>query len=147
MSDTNSPATGRFNIADIAAALPATSETLLVDTYLTNRDAASARVFRVYRGTPPHYHAGCDEYLYVVSGRGTFWMGDAATKAEFGPGQLLFFARGTVHALPDILAEPVVFLSFDTPRREPTDIIFVNPEDGTPATFMARNANAALGRS
>jgi hypothetical protein len=28
----------------------------------------------------------------------------------------------------------------DTPRREPTDIIFVDPNDGTPETFMARNA-------
>ena len=65
----------------------------------------------------------------------------ASTKTEFVPGRLLFFERGTVHALPDILEEPVVFLSVDTPRREPTDIIFVNPEDGTPATFMARNAS------
>jgi len=64
-------------------------------------------LFRVYRGTPPHYHAQCDEYLYVLSGRGTFWMKDASTKAEFGPGQLLFFERGTVHALPEILAEPL----------------------------------------
>ena len=143
MSDTNTPTTGRFDIAQIAAALPATAETMLVDTYLTNRTAASARVFRVYRAIPPHYHAGCDEYLYVISGRGTFWMGDASSKAEFGPGQLLFFERRTVHALPEILAEPVVFLSFDTPRREPTDIIFVDPNDGTPATFMARNAKAA----
>src|SRR5580704_6165120 len=140
MSGTKTPATGRFDVAQIAAGLPATAETLLVDVYLTNRDAASARVFRVYRGTPPHYHAGCDEYLYVISGRGTFWLGDASSKAEFGPGQLLFFERGTVHALPEILAEPVVFLSFDAPRREPTDIIFVDPNDGTPATFMARNA-------
>lgn len=132
--------TGRFDIQAIADALPPTADTLLVDTYLTDREAASARVFRVYRATPPHYHATCDEYLYVVSGRGTFWMGDESTKAEFGPGQLLFFERGTVHAMPDILAEPVVFLSVDTPRREPTDIVFVNPADGTPATFMARNA-------
>jgi len=143
MSDTSMPTTGRFNIAEIAAALPATSETMLVDTYLTDRTAASARVFRVYRGVPPHYHVGCDEYLYVVSGRGTFWMGDASTKAEFSPGQLLFFERRTVHAIPEILAEPVVFLSLDTPRREPTDIVFVDPNDGTPATFMARNAEAA----
>jgi len=35
-----------------------------------------------------------------------------------------------------------VFLSIDTPRRDPTDIIFVDPNDGTPATFMARNAAA-----
>jgi mannose-6-phosphate isomerase-like protein (cupin superfamily) len=137
------PTTGRFNIAEIAAAFPATAETMLVDTYLTDRAVASARVFRVYKGVPPHYHVGCDEYLYVVSGRGTFWMGDASTKAEFGPGQLLFFERRTVHSIPDILEEPVVFLSLDTPRREPTDIIFVDPNDGTPATFMARNAKAA----
>jgi mannose-6-phosphate isomerase-like protein (cupin superfamily) len=76
----------------------------------------------------------------VLSGRGTFWMEDPATVAEFGPGQLLFFERGTVHALPEILGEPLVFLSVDTPRREPTDIVFVNQEDGNAATFLARNA-------
>jgi len=134
--------TGRFDVAAIAAGLPETADTLLVDTYLTDREAASARVFRVYRPTPPHYHETCDEYLYVVSGRGTFWMEDASSEAEFGPGQLLFFERGVVHAIPAILAEPLVFLSVDTPRREPTDIVFVNPGDGTPASFMARNAKA-----
>ena len=56
-------ATGRFNIAEIAASLPATATTLLVDHYLTHSEAGSARVFRVYRPTPPHYHASCDEYL------------------------------------------------------------------------------------
>jgi mannose-6-phosphate isomerase-like protein (cupin superfamily) len=132
--------TGRFDVQAIARTLPETATTLLVDKYLTDRPAASARVFRVYRPTPPHYHATCDEYLYVLSGRGTFWMKNPSTKAEFGPDQLLFFERGTVHAIPDILAEPLVFLSIDTPRREPTDIIFVDPRDGTPETFMARNA-------
>jgi mannose-6-phosphate isomerase-like protein (cupin superfamily) len=126
----------RFDIAGVAAALPAHAETLLVDHYLTNRPEASARVFRVYKGTPPHYHATCDEHLYVFSGRGTFWMGDPATQAEFGPGQFLFFQKGTVHALPDILEEPLVFLSVDTPRRHPKDIIFVNPADGTPESFI-----------
>jgi mannose-6-phosphate isomerase-like protein (cupin superfamily) len=132
--------TGRFDVAAIARTLPETATTLLVDKYLTDREAASTRVFRVYRPTPPHYHATCDEYLYVLSGRGTFGMQAPSTKAEFGPGQLLFFARGTVHAIPAILAEPLVFLSIDTPRREPTDIVFVDPRDGTPETFMARNA-------
>jgi mannose-6-phosphate isomerase-like protein (cupin superfamily) len=140
MPEPGRPSTGRFDVAAIAADLPETAQTLLVDTYLTNREAASTRVFRVYRPTPPHYHEGCDEYLYVLSGRGTFWMEDPSTEAEFGPGQLLFFERRTVHAIPEILEEPLVFLSIDTPRREPTDIVFVNPEDGTPATFMARNA-------
>jgi mannose-6-phosphate isomerase-like protein (cupin superfamily) len=143
-TDTDEAAQGksaRFDVAAIAASFPPTASTLLIDRYLTNRTSASARIFRVYKGTPPHYHATCDEYLFVLSGRGTFWMEDPATKAEFAPGNLLFFERGTVHALPDIFEEPVVFLSVDTPRREPTDIIFVNPEDGTPATFMGRNAS------
>ncbi|ACK82852.1 cupin domain-containing protein [Methylorubrum extorquens] len=138
MSD--STKTGRFDLRAIAAALPATAQTLLVDTYLTDREAASARVFRVYRPTPPHYHATCDEYLYVLSGRGTFWMGDVSQEAAFGPGDLLFFERGTVHALPTITQEPVVFLSVDTPRRPPTDIVFVDAADGSPETFIARNA-------
>ena len=133
--------TGCFDVAEIAASLPETATTLLVDRYLTNREAASARVFRVYRPTPAHYHATCDEYLYVFSGRGTFWSKDASTIAEFKPGQLLFFERGTVHAMPELFEHPVVFLSVDTPRREPTDIIFVDPSDGSPETFMARNAN------
>ena len=126
----------RFDLRAIAAALPETADTLLVDHYLTDRDAASARVFRVYRGTPPHYHANSDEYLYVLSGRGTFWMGDASDLAEFGPGDLLFFRRGIVHALPDLFEQPVVFFSVDAPRRDPKDVIFVNPGDGTPEGFI-----------
>ena len=127
---------GCFDLREIAASFPESADTLLLDHYLTDREAASARVFRVYRGTPPHYHANSDEYLYVLSGRGTFWMEDAKNQAEFGPGQLLFFKRNTVHALPDILEAPLVFFSVDTPRRDPKDVIFVNPEDGTPESFI-----------
>jgi mannose-6-phosphate isomerase-like protein (cupin superfamily) len=131
--------TGRFDIAAIAASFPATAKTLLLDRYLTDTPHASARVFRVYKPTPPHYHAGSDEYLYVFAGRGTFWMEDEATKAEFAPGQLLYFRRGIVHALPDMLETPIVFLSIDTPRRDPKDIIFVNPADGSPESFIAES--------
>jgi len=49
---------------------------------------------------------------------------------------LLFFERGTVHALPDILEGPLIFLSIDTPRRDSKDVIFVNPGDGTPEGFI-----------
>jgi len=48
---------------------------MLVDKYLTDREAASARVFRVYRPTPPHYHATCDEYLYAFLVVGPFGEG------------------------------------------------------------------------
>ena len=63
-------------------------------------------------------------------------MGDAANAGKFAPGQLLFFKRGVVHALPEILEGPVAFFSVDTPRRDPKYIIFVNPEDGTPESFF-----------
>ena len=129
---------GRFDLKAIASSFPPEAGTLLLDRYLTNEEAASARVFRVYRPTPPHYHATCDEYLYVLSGRGTFWMGDPADLREFAPGQLLFFKRGIVHALPDLLEGPLVFLSVDTPRRDPKDIVFVDPADGTPESFIAK---------
>jgi mannose-6-phosphate isomerase-like protein (cupin superfamily) len=139
MNKSDMPATGRFNIGDIAKSLPASATTLLIDRYLTDRPSASARVFRVYKPTPPHYHVNSDEYLYVISGRGTFWMQDPESVAEFGPGELLFFERGIVHALPSILAEPLVFLSIDTPRRDPKDIIFVDPKDGTPESFIQQS--------
>jgi mannose-6-phosphate isomerase-like protein (cupin superfamily) len=126
----------RFNLNQVAKSFPDTAETMLLDTYLTDEIAASSRVFRVYRETPAHYHEGSDEYLYVLSGRGTFWMGDPSNGAEFTPGDLLFFKRRVVHALPSILETPVVFLAIDTPRRDPKDIIFVNPADGTPETFI-----------
>ena len=125
-----------FNVHEIAARFPESATTMLLDTRLTDREHASARIFRAYHPTPAHYHATCDEYLYVFSGRGTFWMEDESTSAEFGPGELLFFKRGTVHAQPKILEDPVVFLSIDTPRRDPKDIVFVNPEDGTPESFI-----------
>jgi len=136
MSQQQSLRFGRFDLYEIAKSFPETADTLLLDTYLTNEPAASSRVFRVYRGTPPHYHATCDEHLYVLSGKGTFWMDNAANGGVFAPGHFLFFKRHTVHALPDIIEGPVVFLSVDTPRRDPKDIIFVNPEDGTPQSFV-----------
>lgn len=126
----------RFKPHEIARSFPENADTLLLDTYLTDEEAASARVFRVYGETPPHYHAGSDEYLYVLSGTGTFWMGNESNVGEFAPGDLLFFKRRVVHAIPTILEGPVAFLSFDTPRRNPKDIIFVNPEDGTPESFI-----------
>jgi hypothetical protein len=101
-----------------------------LDYYLT----ASARVFRVYKPTPPHYHESSDEYLYVFSGRGTFWMEDESTRVRSWRVALL--QAGTMHAQPMILQDPVVFLAIDTPRRDPKDIVLVNPEDGTSESFI-----------
>jgi len=138
MTDVGGKVTARsgvFDIHKIAAAFPPTAATMLIDTRLTDEPEASSRVFRVYRPTPQHYHATCDEYLLVVSGRARFVV-EGGKPFELGTGQLLFFKRGTVHGTPEILEEPFVVFSVDTPRRDPRDVIFVNPEEGTPEVFI-----------
>jgi mannose-6-phosphate isomerase-like protein (cupin superfamily) len=132
------PGTGKsavFDIRAITQAFPPETNTMLIDTRLTDEPEASARVFRVYRPIPAHYHATCDEYLFVVSGRARFFLTETPP-FELAPGQLVFFKKGTVHGAPEILEEPFVVFSVDTPRRDPRDIIFVNPEDGTPEEFI-----------
>jgi len=126
---------GVFDIRAIAGAFPDAAATMLIDTRLTDEADASARVFRVYRATPRHYHATCDEYLLVVSGRARFVVADGEP-FEMGPGELLFFKRGTVHGTPELLEEPFVVFSVDTPRRDPRDVIFVNPEEGNVDGFI-----------
>jgi mannose-6-phosphate isomerase-like protein (cupin superfamily) len=135
MSDRELNKSAVFDIHAIAQAFPETAATMLIDTRLTDEPEASARVFRVYTPTPQHYHATCDEYLLVVSGRARFVVA-GGEPFDLGPGQLLFFKRGTVHGTPEILEEPFVMFSVDTPRREPKDIIFVNSEEGTAESFI-----------
>ena len=124
-----------FDINAIARKFPESAQTMLVDTRLTDEPEASSRVFRIYTNVPAHYHATCDEYLFVISGRCMFSMGEMKP-FEAGPGQLVFFKKGTVHAITLLGEEPLIFLSVDTPRRDPKDVIFVNPADGTPETFI-----------
>ena len=124
-----------FNIAELAATLPDHAETMLTDLRLTDEQAASCRIFRVHRPVPAHFHTSCDEYLYVITGRIEIHI-DGLPPREIGPGELVFFKKNTVHALPRILEEPFTVLAVDTPRRPPTDVHFVNPADGTPESFI-----------
>lgn len=125
---------GAYDLNAIVRRFPASSDTMLVDTRLTDEPAASSRVFRVYRDVPAHYHSTCDEYLLAIAGRGTIVIGDS-DPFDVTPGRLIFFRKGTVHGLT-VIEDPFVFLSVDTPRRDPRDITFVNPADGTPDTFI-----------
>ena len=127
--------TANFDLLAIAADFPDTADTMLLDKRLTDEPAASSRLFRVYRPVPAHYHETCDEYLQVVSGRARFVV-DGNAPVELGPGQLMFFKRNTVHAIPEVIQGPLVFFAVDTPRRDPADVTFVDPGDGTPTTFI-----------
>jgi mannose-6-phosphate isomerase-like protein (cupin superfamily) len=127
--------TSTFDLLVLAAKFPPSAETMLLDMRLTDEAAASSRLFRIYRSVPAHLHRTCDEYLQVISGRGVFVV-DGGEPIELGPGQLLFFRRNVVHSIPKIVEEPLVVFSVDTPRREPTDVHFVDPGDGTAASFI-----------
>ena len=125
-----------FDIVQLALTLPETSDTMLRDFRLVDREAASCRIFRTYRPVQPHYHLSCDEYLYVLQGRAMFQVGGNAPR-EVGPGMLIHFPKGTVHGITALLDEPYVVLAIDTPRRPPQDVTFVDPSDGDAASFIA----------
>jgi mannose-6-phosphate isomerase-like protein (cupin superfamily) len=139
MTDSNYPpataTSSRFDLAALAAKFPPDAETMLLDMRLTDEPAASSRVFRIYKPAPAHFHRTCDEYLLVISGRGKFVV-DGRDPVELGPGQLLFFRRSTIHAIPEIVQAPLVVFSVDTPRRDPSDVTFVDPSQGTAEDFI-----------
>lgn len=121
---TNSPFS-YHDISVVAAKFPETSETTLIDTYLSDSAEASARLFRIYHPLPAHYHQHCDEHLYLYSGVLVFQIEDSAPKT-LRPGQLVTFKRNVVHAVLHIQQHPTIILSFDTPRRAVDDVIFVD---------------------
>jgi mannose-6-phosphate isomerase-like protein (cupin superfamily) len=127
--------TATFDLHALAAKFPPSAETMLLDMRLTDEAAASSRLFRIYRAVPEHYHKTCDEYLQVIAGRGKFVV-DGGAPVELGPGQLLFFRRNTVHSIPEIVEEPLVVFSVDTPRRDPSDVTIVDPSYGTAKDFI-----------
>jgi mannose-6-phosphate isomerase-like protein (cupin superfamily) len=45
---------------------------------------------------PKHYHVGSNEIQYVISGSGTFWLGNV--QRQIHPGDLIIIPKGTVHA-------------------------------------------------
>jgi mannose-6-phosphate isomerase-like protein (cupin superfamily) len=128
-----------FDIAALASTLPAQAATMLTDIRLTDEAAASCRIFRVHRTVPAHYHTSSDEYLYVLTGRAEIVI-EGAEPRVVGPGELIFFRRNTVHAMPRIVEEPYTVLAVDTPRRPPEDVHFVDPAEGTAASFIKTQA-------
>jgi len=124
-----------FDLHALAQALPHAAETMLVDIRLTDEAAASSRIFRIYKPIPAHFHRTCDEYLIVLSGRARFQIGTEPA-IELSTGQMQFFRRNVIHGFPEILEEPLVILSVDTPRRDPSDVTFVDAASGSVTTFL-----------
>jgi mannose-6-phosphate isomerase-like protein (cupin superfamily) len=134
-SDPLSGESGRFDLRALAEEFPESAKTMLIDVRLTDEAAASSRLFRVYTTVPAHYHKTCDEYLLVISGRARFVVGTEAP-VELSAGQMQYFRRGVVHGFTEILEHPLVIFSVDTPRRDPSDVTFVDSGSGTAETFI-----------
>jgi quercetin dioxygenase-like cupin family protein len=124
-----------FDIREIIKKFPDEAGSTIVDTYLTDEPSASSRIFRVYYPIPRHYHATCEEHLYLLTGKVKFAIEDEDPRV-LAAGQLVTFDRNTVHSITEILESPAVFLTVDTPRRVPSDVVYVNPEDAKIRPFV-----------
>ncbi|MEM7485241.1 MAG: cupin domain-containing protein [Bacteroidota bacterium] len=117
---------GLIHIDDYVKLLPEKHDGVIKDIHILDREHVGARVFRLYDKVPMHYHAKSDAYLYVLNGKGEFFIGDK------GPiiakkGDLIFWAKGTAHGVGNILEGPLDILVFDTLARDPSDVIWIDP--------------------
>lgn len=64
---------------------------------------------------PAHYHAGRDEVVYVLRGRGEMLLG--TEKRSVGPGDLVVLPQGTVHGVT--VTEPITALRMMAPPDDP----------------------------
>lgn len=114
-----------FDLNELASQLPASSEDMLEDIRIINASSASCRLVRMYKQLPLHFHSTSDENVYVFQGRALFQLG--AERREISAGMFIQFPRETPHAVLEILEEPLITLTVDTPNRPEDDITFVNP--------------------
>lgn len=127
------------NVKEIAGKFPGSTDSLFVDCYLTDLPDCSSRVFKLYDNLPAHYHKSCDEILYLLQGKAKFHIfdDDGVTEVEsqiMEPGLMVTFFRNTAHQV-EIIESPV-FLSCDTPRRQPDDVHFIHKEETEGVKFV-----------
>ena len=68
---------------------------------------------------PKHYHVGSNEIQYIISGSGTFWLGNQ--QHEIHPGDLIIIPKGTVHAGNVATSGEFKALSIKLPPQAPGD--------------------------
>jgi mannose-6-phosphate isomerase-like protein (cupin superfamily) len=124
-----------FDIQEIIKKFPDEASSTIVDTYLTDEASASSRLFRVYYPIPRHYHETCEEHLFLLTGKVKFAIEDEEPRL-LSAGQLVTFERNTVHSITEIVESPAVFLTVDAPRRVPSDVVYINPEDAKIRPFV-----------
>ena len=68
---------------------------------------------------PKHTHTYSDEIQYVISGSGTFWLGDR--RREIHAGELIIIPKGTIHAGSEPSSGDFKVLSIKLPPQAPDD--------------------------
>jgi len=68
---------------------------------------------------PKHTHTYSDEIQYVISGSGTFWLGDR--RREIHAGELIIIPKGTIHAGSEPSSGEFKVLSIKLPPQAPDD--------------------------
>jgi quercetin dioxygenase-like cupin family protein len=68
---------------------------------------------------PKHYHVGSNEIQYVISGSGTFWLGNE--QHQIHPGDLIIIPKGTAHAGNVATSGEFKVLSIKLPPQAPDD--------------------------
>jgi quercetin dioxygenase-like cupin family protein len=72
---------------------------------------------------PKHIHMGSDEIQYVLSGTGTFWLGNE--QRQIHPGDLIIIPRGTIHAGSEPSSGEFKVLSIKLPPQASGDMQMV----------------------
>ncbi|SAL36007.1 cupin 2 domain-containing protein [Caballeronia udeis] len=72
---------------------------------------------------PRHTHMGSDEIQYVISGNGTFWLGNE--QRQIHPGDLIIIPKGTAHAGAQPTSGEFKVLSIKLPPQAPGDMQMV----------------------
>ena len=72
---------------------------------------------------PKHTHMGSDEIQYVISGSGTFWLGDEQRQVH--PGELIIIPKGTAHAGSEATSGEFKVLSIKLPPQASGDMQMV----------------------
>jgi len=72
---------------------------------------------------PKHTHRGSDEIQYVISGSGTFWLGNE--QRQIHAGELIIIPKGTIHAGSEATSGEFKVLSIKLPPQAPGDMQMV----------------------
>lgn len=121
---------GIFSTDEIAALLPETSERGIGDLNILTRPRIGVRFVRLYADSPMHYHSGSDTIVYVLRDQLSYQIADA-DPVDVGPGDILYWAAGIPHGNPEVNGTADL-LVFDTPPRDPSDLVWSDPRDARP---------------